>query len=168
MAAVTVAHNALKTGEVLLFYCAEDQQVNLARLSEIPRDAIEHITGLYRQPKQLTASGSTPSSTEGFLPSIYGGAPLRGVRPIRGGRDCEAPQGVVRNPSDFSCVMFRRLVSSHFPYPPGEKSDSEFCCIAVYLRYSDGQRDLHCQPRVPHTEGQPKDDCLQSRQLRRW
>lgn len=94
MAALAAIHNPNDRTESLLFFCAEDQQVGIDRRKE---DADEGRGA----PAGNAPYGKEPVENEPML-----GTPLRGDT-----RDTDSPRGVVKNPSSFGAVFFKKLVS---------------------------------------------------------
>lgn len=94
MAALAAIHNPNDRTESLLFFCAEDQQVGIDRRKE---DADEGRGA----PVRNAPDGKEPVENEPAL-----GTPLVGDI-----RNSDSPKGVVKNPSSFGAVFFRKLVS---------------------------------------------------------
>jgi hypothetical protein len=98
MAAVTAALNPLKPSEILLFYCASDQNVNLKRLTP-------SSDGPAASPKMEDVEDEDVDIAIGRFGH---GMPIRGTNPIQ---VTDPTTGLVKNPSCFGWVNWKKLVS---------------------------------------------------------
>jgi hypothetical protein len=101
MAAVTATLNPARTSEILLFYCASDQNVNLSRLTSSSQST--HAVVARHQSKYGGEYGNIRGS-------LGHGAPLRGTNPAQGGTDLDPTKGLVKNPSCFGWVNWKNLM----------------------------------------------------------
>lgn len=112
MAAVTATLNRARPSEILLFYCATDQNVNLSRLtssSQSTNTVVARREAESRETKIQYRVGSARGDDDHG--KLGHGAPLRGTHPVLGADPVLPVKGLVKNPSCFGWVNWKDLVS---------------------------------------------------------